>query len=61
LTKELLDDDQSINPTRYKILIRIGDEELYLAGLVENICFKQILYAIRPALFTGNYDPASFI
>ena len=28
LTKELVDDDQSISPTRYKILIRIGDDEL---------------------------------
>ena len=33
-------DDQSINPIKYKTLIRI-DEELYLVGLVESICFNQ--------------------
>ncbi|CAN5618856.1 hypothetical protein BH23THE1_BH23THE1_33430 [soil metagenome] len=38
-------DDQSINPIRYKMLIRM-DDELFVAGLVDSICFKQnmILY-----------------
>ncbi|MDN5846787.1 MAG: hypothetical protein L0H53_10995 [Candidatus Nitrosocosmicus sp.] len=45
MTKELLDDDQSINPTRYKILIRIGDEELYLPG-----------WSCREYLFQTKYD-----
>jgi hypothetical protein len=32
--------DQSINPTRYKMLISM-DDELFGASLLDSICFKQ--------------------
>jgi hypothetical protein len=57
LTKELL--DRSISPTRYKILIRMDDDELQHASLLVSICFNQnmILYEtsfirleLRPSL-----------
>jgi hypothetical protein len=37
--------DQSINPIRYRILIRM-DDELFGASLLDSICFKQnmVLY-----------------
>lgn len=48
--------DQSINPMRYKILIRMDDELLFVTSLFDNTSFQSKYDTPSIALFVMDYD-----